>query len=490
MTAIHESVDSTRCITPTLLKEYNTADSIQHEEDRETPTSFSDDEDDIPHLMRPNSGEFYNEDEYNHQDDDPYGESEYCIPLPYVVEQPSPVSSISGYTRGDRSISSGGVLHQASDDGSNNADTQKSSKSKRSRRYKKEASSNRSSTSRNDEDQALTKMSPSMRDEASPLRLAPRFESGTAPLNPYSQSQSPTMDDQSNSKRMSPLPPLLSKEQKYHRRYPSSGSSNKGRESPYTVSSKPPPSPISSGKPNGFSRGISNSSRIPPMPINYSPVNMSRRTVGLSPRNPRVGGKHRRVVSFPDEVFANASSPNRLQPYHDFSLECDDPALFPMVENALTRPDGRVGIVSDVDPELARPRPQHALEHLNRANSSPNRSRNMKKKYRHRRVRSAGTSSNLRNGSHRNSDLSSEDNYHNFPLMPKSLTEDSTRKQRQETTTKLHEKKEEKFEKKKTGVVVGSEKITLSYPTKKSKSKSPLKKVRNQFKNGNTCIIQ
>ena len=80
MTAIHESVDSTRCITPTLLKEYNAADSIQHEEDRETPTSFSDDEDDIPHLMRPNSGEFDNEDECNHQDDDPYGESEYCIP--------------------------------------------------------------------------------------------------------------------------------------------------------------------------------------------------------------------------------------------------------------------------------------------------------------------------------------------------------------------------------------------------------------------------
>lgn len=490
MTAIHESVDSTRCITPTLLKESHTADSIQHEEDRDTPTSFSEDEDDIPHLMRPNSGEFDIEDEYNHQDDDPYGESEYCIPLPYVVEQPSPVSSISAYTRGDRSVSSGGVLHQASDDGSNNADIQKSSKSKRSRRYKKEAPSNRSSTSRNDEDQALTKMSPSMRDEASPLRLAPRFENGTVALNPYSQSQSPTMDDQSTSKRMSPLPPLLSKEQKYHRRYPSSGSSNKGRESPYTVSSKPPPSPISYGRPNGFSRGTSNSSRIPPMPINYSPVNMSRRTVGLSPRNPRVGGKHRRVVSFPDEVFSNASSPHRLQPYHDFSLECDDPALFPMVENALTRPDGRVGIVSDVDPELARPRPPQSLEHLNRSNSSPNRSRTVKKNYRHRRVRSAGTPSNLRNGSRLNSDLSSEDNYHNFPLMPKSLTEDSTRKQKQESTTKFYEKKEEDFEKKKKGVVVSLEKVTLSYPTKNCKSKSPLKKMRNKYKDGDKCIIQ
>ena len=75
------------------MKEYNTADAIQHEEDLDTPTSFSEDKDDIPHLMRPNTGEFYDEDEYNLQDDDPYRESEYCIPLLYVIEQPSPVFS-------------------------------------------------------------------------------------------------------------------------------------------------------------------------------------------------------------------------------------------------------------------------------------------------------------------------------------------------------------------------------------------------------------
>jgi hypothetical protein len=73
--------------------------------------------------------------------------------------------------------------------------------------------------------------------------------------------------------------------------------------------------------------------------------------------------------------------------------------------------------------------------------------------------------------------------------MPKSLTEDSTRKQKQESTTKFYEKKEEDFEKKKKGVVVSLEKITLSYP-KKSKSKSPLKKIRNKYKDGDKCIIQ
>ena len=82
---------------------------------------------------------------------------------------------------------------------------------------------------------------------------------------------------------------------------------------------------------------------IPSMPINYSPISIRR--------NSRSKSRHRRSVSFPDEVLQTKIA-GKQDCNNGLALESDDPALFSLLETTQARQNGRIFIAPDVDPSL------------------------------------------------------------------------------------------------------------------------------------------
>ena len=317
-----------------------------------TPTEFDSDlqsdDDEIPHLLKPNSSDYDEEveqileHEHAHHLQSGKGKHRYLlrgVPSSYVTNDgmmdSSPVSSISKGSRGSELRSSRGKRGH-------------SSRKKHSRRVSSEQS------------YALSGISNHR--VSTVMKVKPRAEHKLTSIESIS--------------------PILGHGKSWTSHSSSSGSL-KGRESPHSVSSRPPPSP---SPPLYTKRPICNSAfhrrstslnlpsaystlrrkqedsrlctlkegRIPSIPITSSPISIQRRTKNAD-------GTHRRTVSFPDEVLQNQNidrsiSPNHsLYPYNDFTLESDDPALFSLVETTQVRSNGRVFIAMDVDTLLVSP---------------------------------------------------------------------------------------------------------------------------------------
>ena len=355
-----------RCVTPT--------------------TEISDDE--IPHLMNPNSSDI--DDDDDDDDDDEYDEYDHdgqyskcvgpCIPGDIDA---SPISSISS-TRGERSVDTSGVSNLLPPVSFSSED-----RSANSRGYRGGASRGTGSKSSKLRDKKNTLLpealpaAPSLSPHRSPqlLKLKPRVDNNHVSLSPIiTRSASPTQ----NGGRSWSSSPRSNRGQK------------NGRESPLSFSSgssRPPPSPTPAAKPSSFMKSPSGSHRrstslnltssystfrrkhddsklstlkeerqaamdneIPSMPINESSL-LSVHRGGRAKTMPH--GQHRRTVSFPNEVpQKNITGNNKhLYPYNDITSESesDDPALFSLIETTQTGRNGRVSIASDYDPLLASP---------------------------------------------------------------------------------------------------------------------------------------
>jgi hypothetical protein len=354
----------TRCITPTM-------------------DDISDDE--IPHLMKPYSSDV---------EDEHYSEPE----LASNNIDASPLSSISSYTRGDTVDASGltkmlpRVSISPSEDGSTSANSRTSSRTGSSRRRVK-----------------LSASPPTILKghHSSPiLQLVPRMgRKQMGSISPLTTRCFTPVQDVGKTWSSSPISTLSNEH--------STRTHRNGQESPISFSSRPPPSPrlvnshrrsTSLNLPYSTSRrkydelklstlkeGSQSGVENEVMPISYS--------TRLAHRNAVLGLKHRRTVSFPDEVLQGSNTDRRHQLYpYDITLDCDDPALFSLVGTTQARSDGRVYISSDVDPFLGSPVvSMHSIRQDSKGSAAPNDLRSHRKKKdhanrRHRRTPSAAGS--------------------------------------------------------------------------------------------------
>ena len=391
MIAMQNQIESARCITPTEF------DSESQSDD--------DDDDEIPHLLND-----YEEEEQMLEHDLQSGEERYHllyhdVPSTYITSDDmtdaSPMSSISGYTRRDRSSASSGFNRllppislsraestSAHSRGSRESDS-RSSGGKRGGTFRKKHSRIGSS-------ERSYPLSGCPNHRSAPIvKLKPRMEQELTSIESISPISGDGKGWTSSPRSRLHVPPT-------HQQYKQHSSYVllKGRESPQSVSSRPPPSPASPlhtkrtissyhsifhrrstslNLPSTYSTSrrkqedtrlsILNEGRqvygttdtdttdsLSPMPITYSPLSIRRKTTNAD-------GTHRRTVSFPDEVLKKKHSgrnispgqSQRLYPYNDFTLGSNDPALFSLVETTQTRSNGRVFIAVDVDPLLESP---------------------------------------------------------------------------------------------------------------------------------------
>lgn len=363
----HLEVANVRCVTPPW--------------DGDT----SEDEDEIPHLMKPYSSDIEEEDD------------EHILETGFLVQgipsasmtsdtaEASPLSSMSSHTRGDKlALESNGMTKSLpavsilSEDGSTSTNSRASSRTASSRgrglskRKGKGGYSSRHSGQGSPTISRGRPLSPA-------LKLAPRDEA----------------------RQPGSISPLTTRRSTLR---------SNGRESPLSFSSTPPQWPhLSSSHRRSTSLNLPSSystyrrkfdeSKLSTLKegsqaaIENMPVSNSPRTH----RNARLPVKHRRTVSFPDEVLQKFIGRDKLHPYHDFTLESDDPALFSLVETTQSRSDGRVYISSDVDPILASPGVFNSFrqEHVDNTSNGPH--PNEKKSHRAKKGRSKGRHGRLPN---------------------------------------------------------------------------------------------
>lgn len=312
-----------------------------------TPTT-SDDE--IPHLMNPSS---------DTEDDPDSDEPELMSNIP----DSSTISTISSYTRVEKSLDvvpaattgakkMASLVSICSDDGSASANSRASSKAS-SRASSRSSSMRRRRNVPPSPPTISILKEPSFCSTTHTESISPLTTRCVTPVQNFGKTRvsSPILHAPTNSS---------SSDQAMR--------SSRGRESPLSFSSRPPPAPslvhphrrstslnshystsrrkydelkMSTLK-EGTQSGVENEL----MPITY--------TTRMANCNAVLGLKHRRAVSFPDEVPPDCR--NQLYPY-DFTLESDDPALFSLVPTTQARRDGRVFIAQDTF--LASPAAAH-----------------------------------------------------------------------------------------------------------------------------------
>lgn len=373
-----------RCVTPT-----------QCEESLSTATA-SDDE--IPHLLRPNPSDNFDEEDQvllpNSEHEEPRRFLVQGFPSPrgnHEIMNASPISSISACTRGDRSIissftnllppvtpssretsrspssksSTSGVIR-----GATTGDVQQTAKKFRCKTPPSTMELSSLPSKLQDKSHLFLKAKPRNAEYAS---LSPvhgtSLTSSPKSLNGGSVATSGGSSSVRSSGRSSQRSSYKRREMSQHhalgRPLCTTAASNrkvnmcKGSSHRRSTSLNLPSSHSSCTNrrkkdDNGLwslkeGRQVDDSFHAKSAPNSFCPASYD-----LEETKHHSNASHRRTVSFPDEVLRQSRNSSQKSPrYNDVMLESDDPALFSLIETTQARSDGRVFIATDVDPFLA-----------------------------------------------------------------------------------------------------------------------------------------
>lgn len=394
MTAMPICTQYARCTTPT--------------QDCEESTSSAMSEEDIPHLLKPNPSDSYgDEDEVeDEQDQEGVGYGDECDANRFLVQgfpsphgnhemmNESPISSLTAYTRGERSVISTltNLLPPVT------PSSRESSRSSSSRSSSKQGKTTSSGSRNYNQHRYGTPPSPidlTATDNLSArvrgrshLSLKVKTREEYASLSPVHVTSSNTSSSVGGDSVTKSRGSSVRSSRSSHQRTKSN--IIQGCETFQFLSLQQQQQPLATPVMSNVVRNVSNGShrrstslnlpsfshsssasrrrkgdsglwtlregsqvddsfRIPAMPITYCPMSCD-----LGATRHHSNATHRRTVSFPDHVLGRTGNViQKRQGYNDVLMESDDPALFSLIETTQARRDGRVFIASDVDPFLA-----------------------------------------------------------------------------------------------------------------------------------------